>query len=102
TADAIAAVEAYLRGEVVLDRLRGRAGLPEQAQAADHFVRAHTGAMAIDVTTVESVTGSGPYEAVVRVGNVRYVVTLDTAQAPGVCPPGCAESRNTYRVEGVS
>lgn len=41
-AAAIAAVDAYRSGEVILDRFRGRAGIPEPSQAAEHFVRAHT------------------------------------------------------------
>lgn len=102
TAEAMAAVEAYLRGETILHRLRGRAGLPEVAQAAEHFARAHTGTLAVDAADVESVTGSGPYQAVVRVGSDRYRVALSDDEGGGACGAGCEENRNTYRVEGVS
>ena len=46
-AAAIAAANAYRHGEVVLDRYRGRAGIPEPLQAAEHFVRAHTGEISV-------------------------------------------------------
>jgi hypothetical protein len=43
-----AAIDAYRRGEVVLDRFRGRAGQSERAQAADYSIRARTGLRGID------------------------------------------------------
>lgn len=101
-ASAVAAAEAYLRGEVVLDRLRGRAGLPEPVQAAEHLARVHTGELRIDAVAVESVTGGAPYEAVVRVGGRRLAMVFERIRATGHCAPGCDEKHNTYRVQGVS
>jgi hypothetical protein len=42
-----AAITAYQRGEVVLDRYRGRAGQPHATQAAQHSVMLRTGTRAI-------------------------------------------------------
>jgi hypothetical protein len=43
-----AAIDAYRRGEVVLDRFRGRAGQSDAAQAAEYSIRARTGLRGID------------------------------------------------------
>ena len=45
-----AAVDAYRRGEVALDRFRGRAGRSENAQAAEYRIRERTGLRRIDDT----------------------------------------------------
>ncbi len=89
---ATAAVEAYARGEVVLERYRGRAGLPEPAQAAEHFVREHTGVVAVDGVRVESAAGD---TAIVLSGLDRYRVRVERRTGPQ-CSPGCSEERATY------
>jgi hypothetical protein len=95
--DAVRAVDAYHAGNVTLDRLRGRAGRPEPAQAAEHQVRAHTGALGVDAITVESVTGGDPdYDVVVTAGRSRYRVPVRRSPDPGPCGPGCAEKRHSY------
>ncbi|MBW8482465.1 sucrase ferredoxin [Actinomadura parmotrematis] len=100
--EAAAASAAYLRGEVLLERYRGRAGLPEPVQAAEHFVRAHSGILGIDAVTVESLTGTSPYEAVVSAQGVRYRVVLeDAVQAPG-CGSECQENLGTYIVSDLT
>ncbi len=43
-----AAIDAYRRGEVVLDRFRGRAGQSECAQEAEYHLRRRTGSRGID------------------------------------------------------
>lgn len=100
-AEAVAAVEAYQRGEVVLDRLRGRAGQPEPAQAAEHFVRAHTGISGVDAVTVESVTGNSPCEAVVAAGGERYRLILRPSTLAAPCGPRCVENLSTYLLDGM-
>jgi hypothetical protein len=89
---AVTAARAYHRGEVVLDRYRGRAGLPEPVQAAEHFVRAHTGIVSVDGVTVESMTAD---TAVVRAGLGRYRVRVERVDV-GACGPGCTENLGTY------
>ncbi|MFC6881837.1 MULTISPECIES: sucrase ferredoxin [Actinomadura] len=101
-AEAVRAVEAYLRGEVVLDRLRGRAGLPEPAQAAEHFARERTGALGIGAVTVESVTGSAPFEAVVSVQGTRYRIIMESAVQADPCGPDCGENLGTYIVRDLT
>ncbi|GII62575.1 sucrase ferredoxin [Sphaerisporangium krabiense] len=96
-AAAIAAANAYRRGEVVLDRFRGRAGIPEPSQAAEHFVRAHTGELSVGGVAVESTRSDGDVtEAIVRHGDVRFRVVVErTVFAP--CGMACAETIMTYR-----
>jgi hypothetical protein len=43
-----AAIDAYRRGEVILDRFRGRAGQAESTQATEHVIRQLTGLRGID------------------------------------------------------
>lgn len=50
--------EAITSGRVLLPRLRGRAGLPVAAQAADAFLRRHTGQTRLDAVSVVAVTPS--------------------------------------------
>ncbi|MEU8797539.1 sucrase ferredoxin [Spirillospora sp. NPDC048819] len=99
---AVTAADAYLRGEVVLDRLRGRAGTPEPAQAAEHFVRAHTGRLGLDDVTVRSITGTSRYEAVVAVQESRYRVVVEAVQQPSPCGPDCGENLKTYLVRELT
>jgi Sucrase/ferredoxin-like len=95
--EAMNAVTAYHEGNVTLDHLRGRAGLPEPAQAAEHKLREHTGVLGVDAITVESVTGTDPaYDVVVATGDRRYRVAVRRSPVPGPCGPGCAENRHTY------
>ncbi|MEU9884185.1 sucrase ferredoxin [Sphaerisporangium sp. NPDC051011] len=96
-AAAIAAANAYRCGEVVLDRFRGRAGIPEPSQAAEHFVRAHTGELSVGGVAVESTRSDGDVtEAIVRHGDVRFRVVVErTVFAP--CGMACADTIMTYR-----
>ncbi|MCQ0010318.1 hypothetical protein [Actinomadura madurae] len=95
-------MDAYLRGEVVLDRLRGRAGTPEPAQAAEHFVREHTGCLGLDEVVVESIIGTSPYEAVVVARQSRYRVIMEAVQQPDPCGTGCGENQRTYVVRELT
>jgi hypothetical protein len=104
-AEANAAADAYLRGEVFLPRLRGRAGTPETAQAAEHFARAHTGRLGVDDATVVSVTaipGTTRYEAVVLLRRSRYRVVLEAVQQPDPCGTDCGENQRTYVVRELT
>ncbi|WP_067481982.1 sucrase ferredoxin [Actinomadura hibisca] len=100
--EATAAVQSYLRGEVTLDRLRGRAGMPEPAQAAEHFVRAHTGVLGVDAVRVESVTGTGPFEAVVALPEARYRVVVERDVTAVACGPDCQENVESYIVSDLT
>lgn len=101
-AEAVRAVDAYLEGEVVLDRLRGRAGLPEAAQAAEHFVRAQVGALGVSAVNVVSLAGTNPYEAVVQVQGNRYRVTVESTVAAHPCGSDCQENIETYIVRELT
>ncbi|MGW5683691.1 sucrase ferredoxin [Nonomuraea sp. NPDC003754] len=98
-AAAIAAVNAYRSGEVILDRYRGRAGIPEPLQAAEHFARAHTGELSVGEVAVESSRSDGDVtEALVRCGDVRFQVVVEPAVFPTPCGTACAETITTYRL----
>ena len=71
-------VAAHARGEVALPWLRGRAGLPAAAQAAQHLLRGELGLLGVDdlpVRSVQRLTGPG---AEVE----RFAVTLDGPRGP--------------------
>jgi Sucrase/ferredoxin-like len=88
---AVAASE-YRHGRVVLDGYRGRGGLPEPVQAAEHFVRSRSGVLGVEDVTVESMVGD---VAVVRAGRARYRLRIE--QTPlSACGPGCGEDIRTY------
>ncbi|MFI6595351.1 sucrase ferredoxin [Nonomuraea sp. NPDC050536] len=98
-AAAIAAVNAYRSGEVTLDRLRGRAGIPEPLQAVEHFARAHTGECSLGAVAVESSRSDGDVtEAIVRVGDVRFQVVVEPSALQAPCGTACAETITTYRL----
>ncbi|MFB4314598.1 sucrase ferredoxin [Actinomadura sp. 21ATH] len=104
--EATAAIEAYLNGQVTTHRLRGRAGRPEPVQAAEHFVREHSKIFDIDAVTVESVTGTGPYEALVRARRNRYRVIFQSVVPPDPCGQEygseCRENLRTYIVRDIT
>lgn len=89
---ALAAAAAYRHGHVVLEGYRGRVGLPEPVQAAEHFVRARSGVLGVDDVTVESMSGGIAY---VRAGRSRYRLRVEE-RAMGACGPGCGEDIRTY------
>ncbi|TDB79791.1 sucrase ferredoxin [Actinomadura sp. KC216] len=103
--EAATAADAYLRGEVVLDRLRGRAGTPEPEQAAEHFVRAHAGQLGLaDVTgvSIRAVAGTSRYEAVVHLRDSRYHIVVEAVQQSAPCGPDCGENLKTYVVRELT
>lgn len=106
-AEGLAAAAGYGRGEIRLDHFRGRAGLTEPAQAAEHFLRRATGAVGIDEVIVESVranpVNSTVSEAIVHLeaaatrGTDRSRYRVGVRRMPqDPCGPGCAESLGTY------
>jgi Sucrase/ferredoxin-like len=99
--DGFVAAERYLRGEVWLKHYRGRAGLPQPAQAAEHFLRDRTGIPAVDDFTIESVSEAPISEVVVGLGAERYRVIV--ARVPlDPCQPGCEAEESTYLLKDVT
>ncbi|MQA94223.1 MAG: sucrase ferredoxin [Streptosporangiales bacterium] len=97
------AVAAYRKGEVCLERLRGRSGRPEAAQAAEHFVREHTGLMGLSEVVVERLNcGDTLSDATVRAAAQRFSVTVQKV----ICPPPCASGGKggimSYRLAGMA
>jgi hypothetical protein len=98
-AAALVAANAYRHGEIVLDRFRGRAGIPEPLQAAEHFVRQYTKELSVGGVAVESSRSDGDVtEAVLRCGDVRFRVVVEPMAFPTPCGTACAESIATYRL----
>jgi len=98
-AAALAAANAYRHGEIVLSRFRGRAGIPEPSQAAEHFVREHTGELSVGAVAVESSRSDGDVtEAVVRCGDVRFRVVVEPTVFSPPCGATFAETITTYRL----
>jgi hypothetical protein len=98
-AAAIAAANAYRHGEVVLDRFRGRAGIPEPLQAAEHFVRSHTGELSVGGVAVESSRSEGDTTVcIVRGGSLRFRVVVEPAVFTAPCGTACADEISTYRL----
>jgi hypothetical protein len=89
---ALRAAEEYRHGRVVLEGYRGRAGLSEPVQAAEHFVRSRSGMLGIDEVAVEYMLGD---TAVVRAGQARYRLRVEPRPL-GACGPGCDEDIRTY------
>jgi hypothetical protein len=97
-ARAMTAAEEYRHGRVVLEGYRGRAGLAEPVQAAEHFVRARSGILDVEAVAVEHMTND---LAIVRAGQSRYRVRVE--QRPmGACGPGCGEDIRTYIVRDLT
>ncbi|MEV0583429.1 sucrase ferredoxin [Nonomuraea sp. NPDC050310] len=98
-AAALSAANAYRSGEVILDRYRGRAGIPEPLQAAEHFARLHTGELSVGGVAVESSRLDGDVtEALVRCGDVRLRVVVEPSVFQAPCGTACAETITTYRL----
>ncbi|WP_327046707.1 sucrase ferredoxin [Microbispora sp. NBC_01189] len=106
-AAAIAAANAYRHGEVVLDRFRGRAGIPEPLQAAEHFVRAHTGEISVGGVAVESSRSVGDSTVCVvhcttGRGTSRFRVVVEPTVFSAPCGMTCADGIPTYRLAELS
>ncbi|MBG0830876.1 sucrase ferredoxin [Planomonospora sp. ID67723] len=98
-AAAIAAANAYRSGEVILDRFRGRAGIPEPLQAAEHFVRAHTGELSVGGVAVESSRSDGSATEVIVLGDgARFRVVVEPMTFTTPCGTACADTITTYRL----
>ena len=98
--DGLVAAARYVRGEVWLKRYRGRAGLPQAAQAAEHFLRTHTGIGSVAAVTIESVRDAEATEAqvtevVAGLGGERYLARVERVPLDP-CGPECAENASTY------
>jgi hypothetical protein len=86
-------VAAHDRGEVALPWLRGRAGLPPAAQAAQHWAREHLGLLGVDALPVQSVR-SAPGPAPVE----RWDVVLSSPAGPVACAVESRPSESAVRL----
>lgn len=93
SADAAAlAASSYAYGTVVLDGFRGRAGLPRASQAAEHFVREHTGELSVNLVSVVTRSETGATtEALVSSGADWWRVVVDRYQEPAACCADCPD-----------
>jgi hypothetical protein len=94
--DGLTAAARYARGEVWLKRYRGRAGQPQAAQAAEHFLRTHTGNRSVAAVTIESVSPAGETaEVVAGLGGERYLARVERVRLDP-CGPECTQDASTY------
>jgi hypothetical protein len=91
-ASAPALAAAALDGEVVIEHLRGMAGLPAPAQAAECFVRRELGLTALEAVRAVSVPRCADEVEVVQVqvGARRFMVRMHRRQLPDVRLTSCA------------
>ncbi len=61
-------VEAHQQGQIVLHHYRGRVGLPNHLQAAEHFWREQKGVLALSGVSIQSQKATGPHRWAVTVG----------------------------------
>jgi Sucrase/ferredoxin-like len=113
--DGLVAAARYLHGEVWLKRYRGRAGLPQTVQAAEHFLREHSGAGAVAALTIESVCnapatltratvtpatgglapGARVTDVIASLGGERYLIRVEQVQLDP-CSPECTAYAGSY------
>jgi hypothetical protein len=104
-ADGSVAAKRYLNGEIWLEHYRGRAGLAQAAQAAEHFLRAHTGITSVDSLTIESVSNAQVSEAQVSdvaaaLAGERYLVRVERVRCDP-CGPECTDDADTYELRDL-
>jgi hypothetical protein len=88
---AVAIAEAYERGEIVLEHLRGRSSFSPLAQAADAVVREHEGVLEIDGIVLEE---QGESEAVFgHVDGRRFRVVVRPAPADPPRRTSCRDEK---------
>ena len=86
-------VAAHDRGEVALPWLRGRAGLPPAAQAAQHWARERLGLLGVDALPVQSVRNApGP------AGVERWEVVLSSPAGAVACTVESRPSESAVRL----
>jgi hypothetical protein len=93
-------VEALERGEIVLEHLRGRAGDPPVAQAAEVLVRRDRGLRGLDALAVEGVQGD---TVTLRLhGGEVLRVTVVRREDPRPRPISCGDEPETVPVFAVA
>lgn len=100
--DVPALAEAVTSGRVLLPRLRGRAGLPTAAQAADLFLRGRTGQSVLDAIAVLAVTSEPSGGVCVELfdGAARWCVHVTSRSGSRERLTSCAGS-GTYAAPAV-
>lgn len=92
---ALKVANAYLHGRIELDHYRGRAGLPQAVNAAEHFVRGQEGLDGVDDIGLEDCapTAHGPTQVVLTAGHYRYQVTVRLESSGLPRPGGCGDEQ---------
>lgn len=99
--DGLVAAARYLRGEVWLKRYRGRGGLAQPAQAAEHFLRDRTGVLSVAAVTIEAVTDGQVAEVIATLGGQRYLIRV-TRVPVEPCGPDCTADTSTYTLRNLT
>ncbi len=104
--DAQRVLEDYRQGHLTLDRLRGRACYPPEAQVAEYFLRAETGIDALEALRLLEVQPSAPEQWLVRfeersTGRTHTLEIAAEAAEPSIrksCADTVAEPITRYRL----
>ena len=103
--DGVAAALSYLDGRIDLERFRGRSCYPMDAQAAEHFLRLHTGLTGIDDVRPRLTRRAGARTSVrVTAGGVPFEVVVErTAAEPHrlTCHSTVAEPAATFSLVSI-
>jgi (2Fe-2S) ferredoxin len=84
-------VERHARGEIVLDRWRGRTAVPQPAQAAEWFARRATGQTGVDDVALARIDGGGNrWQVDLRAGDQRLIVGVEQTATGSARLTGCA------------
>jgi (2Fe-2S) ferredoxin len=78
-----------------LDRLRGRAGRPAPAQAAEHFLREATGETGLDAVSVAGVEplGEETWRVTLTRGGAEHQITVRSETGGPMAPASCGKER---------
>lgn len=98
-ADVPALAQAVLAGRVLPSLLRGRAGVPAAAQAADFFLREHTGEGSLEAVRIDRCTPSASGQTCVELvlHQVRWCVHVTARAAARERLTSCAGDGTTGR-----
>lgn len=97
---AVAVANSYRDGQIQLSNFRGRSGLAQPAQAAEHFVREATGCDGVGQVVADAatlvVTGTAA-EVRVRAADQDFRVRLRARDHPGRVIGACGETEPAHR-----
>lgn len=94
--NAVAAIDAYRRGELHLETYRGRACYAKPVQAAEFYLRSETGIVDLDGLALQTAVQTGPDRWEIRFAETRggqgHTVAIAAETVPGLAYLNCTDS----------